>query len=202
MAFQFFCISFSSWIFFQTTIITSSLCDCWYLTDAMAFRRLEWHVRAEEATMAFWGSSSGTISNWGNNIRLYVSIKFTRSPADPKHTHTHCNGRAITSNLGFSVIYDGCLVKTTATTACVRWYLWTCSSILDLAGVQALLVGVFHAGKDSRAAEAHRVDGTLIMEQHPVCDDLRSSVLYFFTGQCAILCVVNLPRHYESMCAY
>lgn len=26
---------------------------CLYLTDAMAFRRLEWHVRADEATIAF-----------------------------------------------------------------------------------------------------------------------------------------------------
>lgn len=57
---------------------------------------------------------------------------------------------------------------------CVCVYLWTCSHILDLAGVEALLVRVFHAGKDSGAAEAHRVDGTLIMEQHPVCDYLES----------------------------
>lgn len=54
-------------------------------------------------------------------------------------------------------------------------YLWTCSTILDLAGVEALLVGVFHAGKDSSAAEAHRVNGTLVMEQHSVCDDLEIS---------------------------
>lgn len=52
--------------------------------------------------------------------------------------------------------------------------LWTCSPILDLAGVEALLVGVFHTGKDSCAAETHWVDGTLIVEQHPVCDDLGS----------------------------
>lgn len=54
-------------------------------------------------------------------------------------------------------------------------YLWTCSPILDLAGVEALLVRIFHAGKDSSAAESHWVDGTLIVEQHPVCDDLESS---------------------------
>ena len=63
---------------------------------------------------------------------------------------------------------------------CVCVYLWTCSPILDLAGVEALLVGVFHAGKDSRAAEAHWVDGALIMEQHPVCDDLESSQGFAF----------------------
>lgn len=51
-------------------------------------------------------------------------------------------------------------------------YLWTCTPVLDLTGVKALLVGVFHAGKHSRAAETHRVDGALIMEQHPVRDDL------------------------------
>lgn len=35
-------------------LVRPSICgECWYLTDAMAFRRLEWHVRAEEATMAF-----------------------------------------------------------------------------------------------------------------------------------------------------
>lgn len=52
-------------------------------------------------------------------------------------------------------------------------YLRTCNPILDLAGVEALLVGVFHAGKHSSAAETHWVDGALIVEQHPVCDDLR-----------------------------
>lgn len=52
------------------------------------------------------------------------------------------------------------------------WYLWTRPPIFDLAGVQALLLRVFHAGKDPRAAKTHWVDGTLIMEQHPVCDDL------------------------------
>lgn len=57
-------------------------------------------------------------------------------------------------------------------------YLWPCSSILDLAGVEALLVGVFHAGKDAGATEAHRVDGTLIMEQHSVCDDLEGSQMF------------------------
>lgn len=51
-------------------------------------------------------------------------------------------------------------------------YLWTCAPVLDLAGVEALLVWVFHTGKHSSAAEAHWVDGTLVMEQHPVRDDL------------------------------
>lgn len=59
-------------------------------------------------------------------------------------------------------------------------YLWACSPILDLAGVEALLVGAFHAGKDSCAAEAHWVDGTLVMEQHSVCDDLESSQIFGF----------------------
>lgn len=54
-------------------------------------------------------------------------------------------------------------------------YLWTCSSILDLAGVEALLLRIFHACKDSCAAEAHWVDGTFVMEQDSVCDDLTSS---------------------------
>lgn len=38
----------------------------------MVLRRLEWHVRADEATIAFWGSSSGTISNWGQKYRNSV----------------------------------------------------------------------------------------------------------------------------------
>lgn len=60
-------------------------------------------------------------------------------------------------------------------------YLWTCSSILDLAGVEALLVRIFHAGKDPCAAEAHWVDDTLVMEQHSVCDDLKSSQKFAFS---------------------
>lgn len=52
-------------------------------------------------------------------------------------------------------------------------YLRTCTPVLDLAGVEALLVGDFHAGKHSSAAETHWVDGALIVEQHPVRDDLR-----------------------------
>lgn len=54
-----------------------------------------------------------------------------------------------------------------------RLYLRTCNPVLDLAGVEALLVGVLHAGKHSRATETHWVDGALIVEQHPVRDDLR-----------------------------
>lgn len=65
--------------------------------------------------------------------------------------------------------------------SCVCVYLWTCSPIFDLAGVEALLVRVFHAGKDSCAAEAHWVDGILIMEQHSVCDDLESGQKCGFT---------------------
>lgn len=53
-------------------------------------------------------------------------------------------------------------------------YLRTCSSILDLAGVEALQIGVFHAGEDACAAEAHWVDGTLVMKQHSVSDNLES----------------------------
>lgn len=52
-------------------------------------------------------------------------------------------------------------------------YLRTCTPVLDLAGVEALLVRVFHAGKHSGAAETHWVDGALVMEKHPVRDDLR-----------------------------
>lgn len=38
----------------QSSTINPSLCgELCYLTAAMAFSRLEWHVRAEEATMAF-----------------------------------------------------------------------------------------------------------------------------------------------------
>ena len=73
---------------------------------------------------------------------------------------------------------------TSTTSMCARAYLWTCSPILDLAGVQALLVGVFHAGKDSRAAESHWVDGTLIVEQHPVCDDLEIRQKVGFSSLC------------------
>lgn len=59
-------------------------------------------------------------------------------------------------------------------------YLWARSTIFNLAGVEALLVGVFHAGKDSCATESHRVDGTLIVEQHSVCDDLESTIVFTF----------------------
>lgn len=67
------------------------------------------------------------------------------------------------------------LYKHVSKLACeMRTDLWACSPVLDLAGVEALLLGVFHAGKDARAAEAHWVDGTLVMKQHSVCDDLES----------------------------
>lgn len=55
------------------------------------------------------------------------------------------------------------------------FHLWPRSPILDLAGVETLLLRVLHAGEDPRAAEAHRVDGALVMEQHSVRDDLGSS---------------------------
>lgn len=45
-------------------------------------------------------------------------------------------------------------------------------TILDLTGVQTLLVWALHAGIDSSTAVAHRVDGTLIMEARSVGDDL------------------------------
>lgn len=73
--------------------------------------------------------------------------------------------------------------------ACV--HLWTCSPILDLAGVEALLVGVFHAGKDSCAAESHWVDGTLIVEQHPVCDDLEIGQTVAFGSPSTFWCVTD-----------
>lgn len=58
-------------------------------------------------------------------------------------------------------------------------YLRPGSHILDLAGIQALLVGALHAGKDPSAAEARRVDGTLVVEQHSVRDDLESNHMGF-----------------------
>lgn len=58
---------------------------------------------------------------------------------------------------------------------CVCMNLWPCSPIFYLAGVEALLIRVFHAGKDSCTAEACWVDGTFIMERHPVCDDLKTT---------------------------
>lgn len=61
-------------------------------------------------------------------------------------------------------------------------YLWTGSPIFDLTGVEALLIRVFHAGKDSSAAEARWVDGTFVMKQHSVCYDLGSSQK-FASGQ-------------------
>lgn len=52
-------------------------------------------------------------------------------------------------------------------------YLRTCSTILDLACVETLLIKVLHAGKHPCATEAHWVDGALLMERHSVCDDLQ-----------------------------
>lgn len=47
------------------------------------------------------------------------------------------------------------------------------STILDLAGVETLLVVVLHAGEHPCATEAHRIDGALLVERHSVCDDLK-----------------------------
>lgn len=77
-------------------------------------------------------------------------------------------------------------------------YLWACSPILDLAGIEALLVWVFHAGKDSCAAEAHWVDGALIMEQHPVCDDLESGQKFAF-GNIHLVVIVSFWRGFHSI---
>lgn len=49
-----------------------------YLSPAMAFSRLVWQVRADPATMAFWGSSSGTISNC-NGHRVSIMTRQTGS---------------------------------------------------------------------------------------------------------------------------
>ena len=51
-------------------------------------------------------------------------------------------------------------------------YLGLHATVLDLTGVQTLLVWVLHAGKHSSTAVAHRVDGTLIMEARAVGNDL------------------------------
>lgn len=56
---------------------------------------------------------------------------------------------------------------------CLGVHLRTCSTILDLAGVETLLVKVLHAGKHPCATEAHWIDGALLMEGHSVCDDLK-----------------------------
>lgn len=55
----------------------------------------------------------------------------------------------------------------------LRVYLRTCSTILDLAGVETLLIRVLHAGKDPCGTEAHWIDGALIMERHSIRDDLK-----------------------------
>lgn len=56
---------------------------------------------------------------------------------------------------------------------CLGVYLRTCSTILDLAGVETLLIKVLHAGEHPCATEAHWIDGTLLVEGHSVCDDLK-----------------------------
>ena len=65
-----------------------------------------------------------------------------------------------------------------------------------MAGVEALLVGVFHASKDTSAAEAHWVDGTLIMEQHSVCDDLERSQKFAFSKVHVVVSGQLLQRLY------
>lgn len=52
-------------------------------------------------------------------------------------------------------------------------YLRPTAHVLDLAGVQTLLLGALHAGKHPGAAEPHGVDGSVIMEVWPVWDDLQ-----------------------------
>lgn len=52
-------------------------------------------------------------------------------------------------------------------------YLRQHATVLDLAGIQTLLVRVLHAVIYPRTAIAHGVDGTLIMEARPVGDDLK-----------------------------
>lgn len=54
----------------------------------------------------------------------------------------------------------------------MRVYLWATTPVLNLAGVEALLIRALHAGEEACATETHWVDGTLVMEQHPVCDNL------------------------------
>lgn len=65
-----------------------------------------------------------------------------------------------------------------------------------MAGVEALLVWVFHASKDTSAAEAHWVDGTLIMEQHSVCDDLERSQKFAFSKVHVVVSGQLLERLY------
>ena len=55
---------------------------------------------------------------------------------------------------------------------CVFTDLWSCTPIFDLTGEEALLIGVLHTGKHTGTAEAHWVDGTLVVEQHPIRNDL------------------------------
>lgn len=56
--------------------------------------------------------------------------------------------------------------------SCWSEYLRLHTAVLDLTGVQTLLLWTLHAGKHPSTAVAHRVDGTLIMEARPVGDDL------------------------------
>lgn len=64
-----------------------------------------------------------------------------------------------------------CVIVQQSVWLCV--YLRTCSTILDLAGVETLLIWVLHAGKYPCATEANWIDGALIMEWHSICDDLK-----------------------------
>lgn len=51
-------------------------------------------------------------------------------------------------------------------------YLGSCPPVLDLTSVEALQLWALHTGKHTCAAEAHWVDGTIVMEVRPVGDDL------------------------------
>lgn len=75
-------------------------------------------------------------------------------------------------------------------------YLRTCSTILDLAGVETLLVEVLHAGEHARATEAHWIDGTLLVERHSVCDDLNENANKRTNVHCMLLC--SGLRHYQT----
>lgn len=55
---------------------------------------------------------------------------------------------------------------------CNEKYLGLHTTILDLTGIETLLVWALHAGIYSSTAVAHRVDGTFIMEARSVGDDL------------------------------
>lgn len=78
-----------------------------------------------------------------------------------------------------------CVIVQQSVWLCV--HLRTCSTILDLAGVETLLIRVLHASKHPCATEAHWIDGALIMERHSIRDDLKKvhnlrRVALFWTG--------------------